>query len=145
PAAFALAMPSSCHSRRRFVSNSANTPSMSTNAFPAAVLVSIGCSVVRPFRFERLDDVLKVRDRTSEAIDAGDHEHVAFTDELQHRGEFLPASSRCTGDLLGPHRIAAGCREGIYLDRDVLICAVDAGVTVARGGLLGVSFGFRPR
>jgi hypothetical protein len=32
-------------SLRRFVSNSAKTPSMSRNAFPAAVLVSIGCSV----------------------------------------------------------------------------------------------------
>ena len=39
------AMPSICRSRRRLVSNSANTPSMSRNALPAAVEVSIGCSV----------------------------------------------------------------------------------------------------
>jgi hypothetical protein len=38
-------MPSICLSRRKFVSNSAKTPSMSKNAFPAAVPVSMGCSV----------------------------------------------------------------------------------------------------
>jgi hypothetical protein len=45
PLAFAFAMPSSCRSRRRLVSNSANTPSMSRKHLPAAVPVSIGCSV----------------------------------------------------------------------------------------------------
>src|SRR6266436_3681947 len=45
PAAFALAIPSSCRSFRRFVSNSANTPSMSKKHLPAALPVSIGCSV----------------------------------------------------------------------------------------------------
>jgi hypothetical protein len=45
PAAFAFAIPSSWRSRRRLVSNSANTPSMSRRHLPAAVLVSIGCSV----------------------------------------------------------------------------------------------------
>jgi hypothetical protein len=45
PAALAFAIPSSWRSRRRFVSNSANTPSMSRKHLPAAVLVSIGCSV----------------------------------------------------------------------------------------------------
>jgi hypothetical protein len=45
PAALALAMPSSWRSRRRFVSNSAKTPSMSRKHFPTAVLVSIGCPV----------------------------------------------------------------------------------------------------
>src|SRR5271169_3781506 len=45
PAALALAIPSSWRSRRRFVSNSANTPSISRKHLPAAVLVSIGCSV----------------------------------------------------------------------------------------------------
>ena len=38
-------MPSACRSFRRFVSNSANTPSMSRNAFPAALVVSMGCSL----------------------------------------------------------------------------------------------------
>ena|SRR6202521_992344 len=46
PAALALAMPSSWRSRRKLVSNSANTPSMSGKHLPAAVPVSIGCSVV---------------------------------------------------------------------------------------------------
>src|SRR3954470_23548258 len=45
PSAFAGAIPSIWRSFRRFVSNSANTPSMSRNALPAAVLVSTGCSV----------------------------------------------------------------------------------------------------
>jgi hypothetical protein len=45
PAALALAMPSSWRSRRRFVSNSANTPRMSRKHLLAAVLLSTGCSV----------------------------------------------------------------------------------------------------
>jgi hypothetical protein len=45
PRALAAAIPSICRSRRRLVSNSAKTPSMSRKALPAAVLVSIGCSV----------------------------------------------------------------------------------------------------
>ncbi len=50
----AFAIPSNCLSRRRLVSNSAKTPSMSRNALPAAVLVSMGWSAARkkaPFRF----------------------------------------------------------------------------------------------
>src|SRR5215218_3981152 len=42
PRALAAWMPSSWRSRRRLVSNSVNTPSMSRNALPAAVLVSMG-------------------------------------------------------------------------------------------------------
>jgi hypothetical protein len=42
PAALALVIPSSCRSLRRLVSNSLNTP---RRRLPAAVLVSIGCSV----------------------------------------------------------------------------------------------------
>jgi hypothetical protein len=42
---WALAMPSSWRSRRKLVSNSANTPTMSRKHLPAAVPVSIGCSV----------------------------------------------------------------------------------------------------
>ena len=38
------AIPSNCRSRRKLVSNSANTPSMSRKALPAAVPVSTGCS-----------------------------------------------------------------------------------------------------
>ena len=39
---FAFAIPSNCLSRRRVVSNSANTPGMPRKHFPAAVLVSMG-------------------------------------------------------------------------------------------------------
>jgi hypothetical protein len=38
-------MPSICRSRRKLFSNSAKTPNIDKNALPAAVLVSIGCSV----------------------------------------------------------------------------------------------------
>ena len=38
-------MPSICRSRRKSFSNSAKTPSIDKNALPAAVLVSMGCSV----------------------------------------------------------------------------------------------------
>src|SRR5258707_2495641 len=45
PCALASAIPSSWGSPRKLVSNSANTPSMSRKHLPAAVPVSIGCSV----------------------------------------------------------------------------------------------------
>ena len=73
-------IPSSCRSRRRLVSNSANTPSMSRNALPAAVPVSTGCSVARratPFCLQLVDDVLQVLQRAREPIDARDHQRVA--------------------------------------------------------------------
>jgi hypothetical protein len=46
------------HSSMRAVSNSANTPSMSRKHLPAAVLVSIGCSVAfnEAPRADRADD-----------------------------------------------------------------------------------------
>src|SRR5207245_920471 len=47
PRALAAAIPSCWRSRRRLVSNSANTPNMSRKAFPVALWVLIGCSVAR--------------------------------------------------------------------------------------------------
>jgi hypothetical protein len=45
PLFFPLAIPSSCRSLRRLVSNSENTPSISKKALPAALDVTIGCSI----------------------------------------------------------------------------------------------------
>jgi hypothetical protein len=56
------------------VSNSANTPSISRKHLPAAVLVSIGCSMAfsaAPFAFSAPDDVLEVANAAREAVDAG--------------------------------------------------------------------------
>src|SRR5271166_51026 len=58
PRAFAAAIPSAWRSFRKLVSNSANTPSISRKALPAAVPVSIGCSVARnAARFLGTDDL----------------------------------------------------------------------------------------
>jgi hypothetical protein len=45
PSALALAIPSNWPFFQKFVSNSANAPSVSKNALPTAVLVLMGCSV----------------------------------------------------------------------------------------------------
>src|ERR1700681_1415321 len=62
PAAFALAMPSSWRSRRRLVSNSANTPSMSRKHLPAAADLSKAgwASATAEYRAHRLNSILDV-------------------------------------------------------------------------------------
>jgi hypothetical protein len=77
PFALARAMPSSWRSLRRFVSNFANTPSISRKHLPAASEVSIGCSVA--FKATpRQDDVLQIAQGAGEPVDSGDHQGVAF-------------------------------------------------------------------
>ena len=57
---------------RRLVSNSANMPSIWRKYLPAAVLVSIGCSVAfkdAPRAFTARTNVLKVSDAARQAVD----------------------------------------------------------------------------
>jgi hypothetical protein len=83
---------------------------MSRKHLPAAVLVSIGCSVA----FERCalptdrpDDALQVADTAGEPVNAGDHKHVALAKEVEHRPQFLTACRRGAAALLGTDQIAA--------------------------------------
>jgi len=58
---------------------------MSRNALPAAVLVSIGCSVAfrdAPFGPQGPYDILEVADAASKSIDPGDHKSVARSQEV---------------------------------------------------------------
>jgi hypothetical protein len=72
------------------VSNSANTPSMSRKHLPAAVLVSIGCSValkLAPLALRVRTMSCRSPDRARQAIDACHRQHVALADEVEHRAE----------------------------------------------------------
>ena len=99
PRALAAAMPSSRRSRRKLVSNSANTPSRSRNALPAAVAVSTGCSVafsLAPFAFQLVHDVLQVLHRSGEPVDASDHQCVAVIQEIEQHLELgAPVAAPC--------------------------------------------------
>jgi hypothetical protein len=57
---------------------------------PAAVLVSIGCSQDRAAGLQRPHDVLKISNRARKPINARDHQHVPFADEIEDRGQLGP-------------------------------------------------------
>jgi hypothetical protein len=76
---------------------------MSRKHLPAAVLVSIGCSVAfnaAPRARTNADDVLQVPDAARQAVDPRDHEHVALAEEIEHGPQFLPAVRRGAAALL---------------------------------------------
>ena len=109
---------------------------------PAAVLVSIGCSVafrIAPARPDRAHDVLKVADAPGEAIDAGDHQNVAGVQEFEHRAQLLAALGRGAAPLLRPDDLAASGLECGLLDREVLIGRAHARVADDSHGLGPVS------
>jgi hypothetical protein len=98
---------------------------------PAAVPVSIGCSVAfrtapRP---DSANDVLKVSDASGEAIDAGDHQNVAGVQEFQHGAECLAALCGGAAPFLGADDLTTGCLERRLLDREVLIRGAHPGVS----------------
>jgi hypothetical protein len=78
---------------------------------PAAVLVSIGCSValrLAPLGLERAHDVLEVADRARQAVDAGDHQDIAFADEVENGLEFGAARDAGAALLLRTDHVSAG-------------------------------------
>jgi hypothetical protein len=93
---------------------------MSRNALPAAVLVSIGCSVARrlaPSALRARNDVLEVTDRAGEPVDACHDQGVACTDEFEDGGELGSAGRRGAAHLLGPDDLAPGGLKGLMLKR----------------------------
>jgi hypothetical protein len=93
---------------------------MSRNAFPAAVAVSIGCSVARsaaPFRLQRPHDVLEVAHGAGQAVNAGDDQLVALADEVEEGVEFDPPPAAGTGLRLLSDDGAARGPQGGDLDR----------------------------
>jgi hypothetical protein len=149
PAAFALAIPSSWRSFRRFVSNSANTPSISKKHLPAAVPVSIGCSAAlseAPRAFTAgTNDILQVADRPGQPVNPRRHEHVAGPKEVEHDLQLLAALRGPPAALLGADTVAAGDAQCRLLKREVLIRRTDPRVSNDGHGLSPVvSFGSRP-
>jgi hypothetical protein len=118
PAAFALAIPSSCRSFRRFVSNSADTPSMSKKHLPAALPVSIGCSVAfnEAPRAHLADDVLQVDNASSQSINTCDHQDVAVMEKIENRPQLIMPLCGCAAALLGSDHIASGRPQGGVLN-----------------------------
>jgi hypothetical protein len=100
---------------------------MSKKHLPAAVPVSIGCSVAlsEAPRAHLADDVLKIRNAASEAIDAGAHQDVTWPKEFEHGAQLLTALRRRPAPLLRMDHIAAGRSQGDFLNREVLIGRAD--------------------
>jgi len=131
PRSLAALIPSNWRPRRRLVSNSANTPRMSRNAFPAAAPVSTGCSVAfkaTPLGLELVHDVLEVLERTRETIDASDDRRVAGAQEVEQHLQFATAGAR----LLGADHLATSRFQPSALDRQVLVEGRYPGVAVKR-------------
>ena len=101
---------------------------------PAAVPVSIGCSVA--FKrdaagLELVHDVLEVLQRARQTVDAGDDEGVAGAQEVEQHLQFAAAVAAGAARRLGPDHLAAGRLERGALDRQVLVEGRDPGVAVA--------------
>ena len=87
---------------------------------PAAVLVSTGCSVARKAgaaALQRPHDVLKICDRARKPINARDHQHVAFADEIENSGQFGAPLRRGAARLLLADHVAPSRLERLDLER----------------------------
>src|SRR6266404_5576265 len=74
---------------------------MSRKAFPAAVPVSIGCSValrMAPLAFTARTNILKITDAASQPVDPRDHQHVTGVKKIQYR---LSKGKPAAGGLVG--------------------------------------------
>jgi hypothetical protein len=67
-------------------------------------------------------DVLKVPDTAGQPINAGDHQGVALTEEVQHSLQFGAACRRCAASLFRSDNIAASSLQGCDLDFKILVC-----------------------
>jgi hypothetical protein len=73
---------------------------MSKKHLPAAVLVSIGCSVaLHPWPYGP-DDILKVAYAAREPVNARHHQHVAAAKEVQDGAKLLSSCGRRSAALL---------------------------------------------
>ncbi len=118
-------------------SNSANTPSMSRKALPAALRVSMGCSValrVTPRSFNAYTmscRSLILRARRSILVTTS----VSPRRKKIEQGRQLGAAgAACAARLVGPDHGAAGGTQRLLLQGKILVAAGNAGISVERHG-----------
>jgi hypothetical protein len=84
---------------------------MSRKHLPAAVPVSIGCSVAlsdAPPALDCANDVLQIADAPRQTINPGDHQNIALSEKVEDGAQFL-APGRCRpAALLGADHLAPG-------------------------------------
>jgi hypothetical protein len=76
---------------------------MSRKHLPAAVLVSIGCSVAfrdAPRAFTAGTMFLQVPDAARQPVDGGDHQNVSLAQEVQDGPQFIASRRRGAAALL---------------------------------------------
>src|SRR6266403_2131548 len=135
-------MPSNCRSLRRFVSNSANTPSMSRKACPAAVPVSIGCSValrMAPFAFTARTNILKITDAASQPVDPRDHQHVTGVKKILYRLKLGSAGCRRSAAPFSANDATPRRLERSFLNFETLITRAYTSIADDSHGLLRLS------
>src|SRR4051812_17470154 len=121
-------MPSSWRSRRRLVSNSANTPSMSQERLArgrAGVHGLLGRAQGDAATPQLVDDVLEVLQRAGEPVDARDHQRVAGLHELEQHLQLGPAVTSRTAGRLGADHATAGGAQRPVLEGEVLVEGTD--------------------
>jgi hypothetical protein len=104
---------------------------MSRKHLPAAVLVSIGCSVARsatPLAFSAR--TTQIPNAARQAVDPRDHQHITSVNELQQGLQLLPAVGAGPTLLLRPDLLAASSLERRDLDIEALIGGRNPGIAV---------------
>lgn len=79
------------------------------------------------------DNAFKVTDRARQAVDAGDHQGIAWADEGQDRLQLVAAFRRSAAPLFAADYGAARIAQRLLLDTAVLVVGADAGVSDGRG------------
>jgi hypothetical protein len=101
---------------------------MSRKHLPAAVLVSIGCSVaLNEAPAARTARTMSCRspDASGEAINTGDHQDVALPQKIKNGLELVAALGRGAAAFLGADHFAAGGLQRRLLDGEILIGGAD--------------------
>ncbi len=115
------------------VSNLAKTPSISRNAFPAAVPVSTGCSVAfnaTPLALSSC--TIPCRSFSERASRSMRVERVAGEQKIEQDLQFSTTVAARAARLLGTDHLTTRRRQCGMLDREILIEDRDAGIAVQR-------------
>src|SRR5712692_7357965 len=143
PRAFAAAMPSCWRSRRRLVSNSANTPNMSKKAFPVALWVLLGRSEGDAAFLEQIHNVLEVFNAARQAVHPGDHERIPASEKFEQQRQFGPALTAGGRDFFRTDDLAPRRTERVFLQGAILLGSGNTRVSIERHGCTPVSLAFR--
>jgi hypothetical protein len=67
------------------------------------------------------DDILEVADAARQAIDPGDHQHIALAQEVEYGAQLLAAGRGSAAALLRSNDFAAGRLKRRLLDLEILV------------------------